>query len=148
LTISVGSDHAGFLYRQALAQRIEASGHSVTHFGAMSTDAYDYPDAADLVCQEVLAGRAVFGILVCGSGIGVSIRANRHQGIRAALCTSVEMAKLARAHNYANVLCLGARITELTLGHEIVCAFLEGREDHALRHEIRVAKLDGNAEDQ
>lgn len=142
--IAVGSDHAGFEFRKVIEAFLKDRGLEVVSLGAMSTDPYDYPDASDEVVAKVLGGEAEFGILICGSGIGVSIRANRHPGIRAALCTSVEMVTLARAHNYANVLCLGARITPPELGLEIVAAFLEGHEDHAVRHENRVAKLDGN----
>ncbi len=142
--IAVGSDHAGFEYRQTVEAFLREQGQEVISLGAMSLDPYDYPDASDEVVAQVLGGKAEYGILICGSGIGVSIRANRHPGIRAALCTSVEMATLARAHNYANVLCLGARITPPDLALEIVSAFLDGHEDHAVRHENRVAKLDGN----
>ncbi len=142
--IATGSDHAGYGLRVALEQLLTEKGLEFSSYGAMSLDAYDYPDASDAVCKAVLNGAARFGMLICGTGIGVSIRANRYVGIRAALCTSVEMAELARAHNHANVLCMGARTTEEALAESILMAFLEGHEDHAPRHENRVAKLDGN----
>jgi len=142
--IAIGSDHAGYGLRVALELALSEKGLAFKSLGAMSLDAYDYPDASDAVCQAVLAGEARFGVLICGTGIGVSIRANRYEGIRAALCTSVEMATLARAHNHANVLCLGARIIEESLAEQILSEFLEAPEDHAARHENRVAKLDGN----
>lgn len=111
-------------------------------FGAMSTDSYDYPDAADLVVSELLSGRADLGVLVCGSGIGISIRANRHAGIRAANCCSAEMATLARQHNHANVLALGERLVSEGDAMEIFDAFLAGEPDLAERHARRVVKLD------
>ncbi|MCU0315788.1 MAG: ribose 5-phosphate isomerase B [Fimbriimonadaceae bacterium] len=142
MKVAVGSDHAGFLLKQKVIARLEDHGYSVVHKGAESTDRYDYPDASDEVCQSVLKGECERGVLICGSGIGVSIRANRYRGIRAALCTSTEMAGLARLHNFANVLCLGERTTQPQLALAILDAFMNGAEDHAGRHEVRVQKLD------
>jgi ribose 5-phosphate isomerase B len=110
----------------------------------MSGSSYDYPDAADEVARALLSGQVDQAVLICGTGIGVSIRANRYSGIRAAVCCSVETAQLARAHNHANVLCLGARTTSLDLATSIMRAFWEYPEDHDERHERRVRKLDGN----
>lgn len=142
MTLALGSDHAGFELRQAVQAWLEAKGHKLIVLGAPSAERYDYPCASDEVCQAVLDKKAEFGILICGTGIGVSIRANRYPHIRAALCTSVEMAELARAHNHANVLCLGARILEQGENLAIVEAFLNGTEDHAERHAHRVDLLD------
>lgn len=142
MTIALGSDHAGFALRQAIRTHLIAQGHVVNEYGATSEDRFDYPVASNLVADQILKQKAEFGILVCGTGIGVSIRANRFRGIRAALCTSNEMALLAREHNYANVLCLGARILEQGHALEIVDSFLSGGEDHAERHENRVDLLD------
>ncbi|MBS1724366.1 MAG: RpiB/LacA/LacB family sugar-phosphate isomerase [Armatimonadetes bacterium] len=139
-----GSDHAGFEFRTGLANVARSWGHEVQEVGAMSTEPYDYPDAADAATAEILAGRADLGVLICGTGIGVSIRANRHLGIRAAVCCSVDAAILARQHNHANFLCLGARLTQPDTGTAVLRAFLETGEDHNERHERRVRKLDGN----
>lgn len=144
MTIALGSDHAGYELRTALKDHLAAQGHRITEHGADSTDRFDYPEASNLVARQVLDKKADFGILVCGTGIGVSIRANRFPGIRAALCTSNEMARLAREHNYANVLCLGARILEQGTAFEIADTFLQGSEDHAERHENRVGLLDAD----
>lgn len=108
----------------------------------MSPESYDYPDAADALCRRLLEGKLDFGILICGSGIGISIRANRHLGIRAALCTSPEMAELSRQHNHANVLCLGARITEPDVAIKCLDAFLNATPDPGERHVRRIVKLD------
>lgn len=121
-----------------------SEGHTVTEVGAESEEPYDYPCASDLVAQAILDGDADLGVLVCGTGIGVCIRANRYSGIRAAECTSVEMAQLARRHNHANVLCLGGRILSMDEGVSILKAFLETPEDNAERHARRVGMLDSD----
>lgn len=142
MKLAFGSDHAGFTLRSALERWAELRGEEVSRWGAMSLDAYDYPDAADAVCQEVLAGRADLGVLVCGSGIGISIRANRHAGIRAANCCSRQMAELARLHNHANVICFGERLIAEADAISALEAFLTTEPDHAERHVRRVEKLD------
>lgn len=138
-----GSDHAGFALRRSLCDHAIAEGHSCSEVGAMSPEPMDYPDAADELAQKLLREGFDFGILVCGSGIGVCIRANRYDGIRAAQCWNEETARMARAHNYANVLCLGERLIEQALAIRIFEAFIAAPEDHAERHERRVEKLDG-----
>lgn len=142
MRLVLGSDHAAYDLRRVLADRLTGEGHDVFEVGAPSADRFDYPVASDALVRAVLSGEADFGILLCGTGIGVSIRANRYPGIRAALCTSVEMARLAREHNYANVLCLGARILNEEEAWEITQSFLVGGEDHNARHEHRVELLD------
>lgn len=142
MTIALGSDHAGFELKLAVASWLSEQGHQVESYGAESTDRYDYPEASNQVAQAVLDQKADFGILICGTGIGVSIRANRYPGIRAALCTNKEMASLAREHNDANVLCLGARILEEENALEIVRTFLASTVDSNERHQKRVALLD------
>lgn len=136
------SDHAGFLARQSLAEVARAWGHDVTEVGAPSEASYDYPEASDLAVERVLDGSADFGILICGSGIGVSIRANRYHGIRAALCMTVEMAELARMHNHANVLCLASRLTPETELEQILSKFLTTAPDEGERHVRRIRELD------
>lgn len=144
MRITLGSDHAGYDLRHALAGILVEEGHEIVERGATSDRAYDYPDAADLVCAEILAGSADLAVLICGTGIGVSIRANRYRGIRAANCCGPEMAQLARQHNHANVLCLGARLLNLEQAEVIVRVFLQTEEDTSERHDRRVRKLDGN----
>ena len=144
MTIVFSSDHAGFDLRRALADHASAQGHEAIEVGAHSTEAYDYPDAADEAVKYVLGGTARFGVFVCGTGIGICMRANRYRGIRGAPCTSVEAAKLAREHNDANVLCLGARITPEPDALAIMDAFLAEPASTVDRHKRRVAKLDGN----
>lgn len=142
MKLGFGSDHAGLDLRHQLESWAKAHGDEVQSFGAMSPESYDYPDAADALCRRLLEGKLDFGILICGSGIGISIRANRHLGIRAALCTSPEMAELARQHNHANVLCLGARITEPDVAKECLDVFLSASPDLGERHVRRIVKLD------
>ena len=142
MRIVFGSDHAGFLLRQTLETWAKEQGHEVSSFGATSEEPYDYPDASDAVACELLRNHGVIGVLVCGTGIGVSIRANRYDHIRAANCCSTKMAELARLHNHANVLCLGSRTTEPNEAVLILNAFLSTGEDQAERHSRRVQKLD------
>ena len=142
MNLAFGSDHAGFALRQALEDLCRDQGHAVASYGAMSEESYDYPLAADAVCRAVLDHDAELGIVICGSGIGVSIRANRYPGIRCALCTSVELAKLSRQHNHANMLALGQRTTSQDLAAQILHAFLETAPEHAERHDRRVRQLD------
>jgi ribose 5-phosphate isomerase B len=142
VTIAIGSDHAGFHMKTLLAGWLEEEGHQVARLGALSTDRYDYPCASDEVASKILSGSAKFGILICGSGVGVCIRANRYPGIRAAQCFTVEMAELSRQHNHANVLCLGERIQEYKEMQAIVRAFLATVEDLEARHAARVNLLD------
>lgn len=139
------SDHAGYVLRQQLVESAKAGGYETVVVGAPSEDAYDYPDAADEACEVLLNGGADFAVLVCGNGIGICMRANKHPGIRAANCTSVKMATMARQHNHANVLCLGQRITEPDMARDIMEEFLNEGPDTAERHKRRVAKIDGNA---
>lgn len=140
MRILLGSDHAGFSMRKAVVAALEAEGHECVEVGAMSEERYDYPDAADLLAAKI--HEADCGIVICGSGIGISIRMNRHPGVRCALCTTELMATLAREHNHANVLALGARIVGPDQAMAIVRAFLAGVEDTAQRHANRVRKLD------
>jgi ribose 5-phosphate isomerase B len=144
MTIVLASDHAGFTLRRHLAEFICDGGNEAIEVGATSEEPFDYPDAADEAVAYVLDGRARFGVFVCGTGIGICMRANRYKGIRGAPCTSVQMALLAREHNDANVLCLGARITPDSLAVQILEAFLSEPASEVERHKRRVAKLDGN----
>jgi len=139
-TIAIGCDHAGFPYKAAIIRYLQQRGITVRDFGAPSADSVDYPDFAHPVAVEVAEARADLGILLCGSGNGVAITANKHQKVRAALCWIPEIAALARQHNNANALALPVRfITEAT-ALEIVDAFLANAFEGG-RHARRVSKI-------
>lgn len=142
MRLAFGCDHAGFAWRAPVVEWAKAQGHTVDVVGADSAAAYDYPDAAEAVVGLVRNGSVDVGVLCCGTGIGMSIAANRHRGIRAAVCHTPQMAVLARAHNHANVLCLGARLHDVEHGIAILQAFLDTGPDQALRHVARIAKID------
>lgn len=147
MRLVMGCDHAGFLMREGLAKWAEAQGFEVTKVGATSQEPYDYPIAADLAVEKVLAKEADFGVLVCGSGIGICIRANRHMGIRAAHCLNVEMAAKTREHNHSNVVCVGEREIEQQLAESILQTFINTPEDNAERHVRRIHELDAALEE-
>lgn len=140
MKIAIGADHAGFAYKTELKKFLENKGFEVEDLGTHSTDSVDYPDFAHPVAQMVEKQEANWGILICGSGNGVAITANKHQGIRAALCWSVELAKLARQHNDANILCLPARFVSLDEAMAMVAAFAH-TEFEGGRHSKRVDKI-------
>lgn len=141
MRIAAASDHAGAGLRLALADRLREAGHEVTDLGPAEPGPVDYPDYAGPVADAVLGGSADLGLLICNTGIGMSIAANRRRGIRAALCLYPLMARFARRHNDANVLVLGAGLTGCFLAWEILEAFLaEGFEGG--RHQRRVGKID------
>jgi ribose 5-phosphate isomerase B len=138
LKIAIGADHAGFDYKQALAQAVSPA--EVKDFGTCSADSVDYPDFAHPVAAAVENGECDFGILVCGSANGVAITANKHRGIRAAICWTVELATLARSHNNANIVCIPARFISLDEAKQIVATFLS-TEFEGGRHANRVNKM-------
>ena len=135
-----GSDHAGLLLRAEGVKVARAAGFEVEDLGPFSGESVDYPDYARSVAEAVAAGRARLGLLVCGTGIGMSIAANKVKGVRAAHCTTEYEARMARQHNDANVLCIGERVVGLGLGGAIVKAFLETPFEGG-RHEKRVQKM-------
>jgi len=140
LPIVAGSDHAGLALRAEAVKAAREAGHEVVDLGPTDASSVDYPAFAAKVAAEVAGGRARLGILVCGTGIGMSIAANKVHGIRAALCRTEYEARMARAHNDANVLCLGERVTGTGVGAAIVKAFLETPFEGG-RHERRVGQL-------
>jgi len=140
IPVALGSDHAGVALKAALKAALDAASHPVLDLGTEGPDSVDYPDFADAVARAVLDGRARFGVLVCGTGIGISIAANRHPGIRCALAHDATTARLARAHNDANILALGARIVGPEVALDALHAFLE-TEFAGGRHERRIRKL-------
>lgn len=141
--IYIASDHAGVELKAALMQHFALIGRAVTDEGTISTDSVDYPDYAQKVAERLLADPSAQGVLICGTGIGMSIAANRFSHIRAALCQSAEEARLARAHNNANILCLGARIVTTDAAIACVGAFLS-TEFEGGRHAQRTQKLNNN----
>lgn len=138
--IYIASDHAGVDLKAALAKHLVAGGYAVTDEGAVSTDSVDYPDYAQKVAERLLVDPSAYGILICGTGIGMSIAANRSSHIRAALCQSTEEAQLARAHNNVNVLCLGSRVITTDAAMACADAFLTA-EFEGGRHALRTQKL-------
>ena len=140
MDISIGSDHAGFELKQNIRNLLLNLGHTVADYGTYSSDSMDYPDVAHPVASAVEQGICDYGILICGSGNGVAITANKHQGIRAALCWSPEIAMLSRQHNNANILCLPARFLDAEKAEEMVRKFLITPFEGG-RHQVRVDKI-------
>lgn len=148
MRIAIGADHAGWQVKETIVKLLRQEGHTVHDVGTFSGDVpVDYPDYAYKVANLVAQGEYERGILVCGSGIGVSIVANKVKGIRAALVNSVELAKLSRAHNNSNVLALGARLTDLNTTIKIVKTWL-ATEFEAGRHQQRLSKIAKLEEDK
>jgi ribose 5-phosphate isomerase B len=139
-TIAIGCDHAGFEYKEAVKKRLGERGYSIKDFGTYSEDSVDYPDFARPLAASVASGENKSGILICGSGNGVCMTANKNPQIRAALCWTEELGKLARLHNDANVLCLPSRFIDLETAWNITAAFLD-TEFEGGRHQKRVSKI-------
>jgi ribose 5-phosphate isomerase B len=139
--IAIASDHAGFALKEALKLALGRWGVAFEDLGTKSEASTDYPDYAHAVASGVEQGRYRLGVLVCGTGLGMSMAANRHRGVRAAVCTEAYAARMTRQHNDANVLCLGSRIVGPGLAEEILKTFLEGSFEGG-RHAGRVAKIE------
>lgn len=140
IVIGIGGDHAGYEYKEAIIKFLKQKGYGVLDFGPGSTASVDYPDYIHPLAASVEKGRSAIGIAICGSGNGVAMTANKHQGIRAALCWKEELATLARQHNNANILCIPARFVSLDLALNMVNAFLDTPFEGG-RHESRVNKI-------
>ena len=138
--IALGADHAGYEYKEAIRKMLENEDYTVQDFGTYSTDSVDYPDYVHPAAEAIENGNADIGILVCGSANGVAMTANKHQGIRAAICWQNELAKLAREHNNANMICLPARFISVYNALEMVKIFLS-TEFEGGRHTRRVGKI-------
>ena len=138
--IAFGCDHAGFAFKEALKTTALECGMEAIDFGTNSNDPVDYPDFARAVADALIAGEVEKGVLVCGTGIGMSMSANRVRGVRAALCTNSDMAALSRLHNDANILVLGARVIDLALARDCLRTFLETQFEGG-RHAARVEKI-------
>ncbi len=140
MKIAIGSDHAGFNYKEAIKDHLRQAGHDVDDLGTFTEASCDYPDYAHAVAHAVEQGQTEMGVLVCGSANGVAITANKHAGIRAAICWEKEIAILARAHNNANIICIPARFVSTDATFEMVDTFLSTPFEGG-RHQTRVGKI-------
>ncbi len=143
MKVAIGSDHAGFELKDDLLNELREIGYKMTDCGTHSIDSVDYPDYAKKVCDLVLSGEVKFGILLCGTGIGICMSANKIRGIRAALCHTEYSARLARQHNDANILTLGGRVFGKGLALDIVKTFLAEDFSEGERHKKRIDKMMG-----
>ena len=140
LRIAIGSDHAGYHLKEELADHLREAGHDVEDLGTHSEESVDYPDFGALVARTVVAGKADYGVCVCGTGIGIGIAANKVPGVRAATVHDVTSARLSREHNDANVVCVGARLTGPQAAADAIDAFL-GAEFEGGRHQRRIDRI-------
>ena len=140
IKVAIGCDHAGYALKEELKKFYQQEGFKVTDFGTNSSESVDYPDYVHPLCNSVEVKENDFGVIVCGSGNGVAMTANKHSGIRAALCWNREIASLARRHNDANVLSLPARFIDTETAREISLTFLNEKFDGG-RHQLRVKKI-------
>jgi ribose 5-phosphate isomerase B len=141
MRVALGADHAGFPLKQELAEALRGQGHEVLDLGTTSCDPVDYPDFAEAVGVAVVEGRAERGIVVCGSGVGAGVAANKIPGVRAGLCHDTYSARQGVEHDDVNVLVMGARVIGSAVAKELVQAFLAARFSHDERHERRLAKV-------
>jgi len=141
MKIAIGADHAGYHLKQDILESIRSLGYDCDDFGTHSADAVDYPDIAVSVARAVAAGKYDRGILICGTGVGMGITANKIRGIRAAVCNDTFTAHETRAHNDANVLCMGGRVIGSGLARDIVKTWLETQFSQGERHTRRVGKM-------
>ena len=140
MKISIGNDHAGTAYKEAIIKHLNEKGHEIVNHGTDSEDSVDYPDFVHPVADDVESQKANFGIIICGSGNGANMTANKHQGVRSALCWNNEIVALARQHNNANILSIPARFVSIQQAIKFVDIFLDTPFDGG-RHERRVQKI-------
>ena len=141
MKIVIGCDHAGFAIKNAVKDHLTAKGYEVVDVGTYSSDSCHYPVYAHAACEKILSGECELGILICGTGIGMSMAANKHDGIRAACCSDTFSARLTREHNDANLLCFGERVVGMGLALELCDAFLGATYLNNGNHVTRVAML-------
>lgn len=141
MKIAIGCDHAGFPLKETVINQVKRLGHEVIDCGTFSCERADYPDYADKVAKLVAAGQADRGILICGSGVGVCVAANKTKGVRACVCHDAYSAKQAVEHDALNVLCLGARIIGTAVAEELTERFLSASFQAGTRHEMRLNKV-------
>ena len=148
MKIAIGSDHAGYQLKKLVMDHLHKSGHECTDYGAPNgVDPASYVPYGKAVAKAVLAKEAATGIVICGTGLGISITANKFKGIRAALCTNEYMARMARQHNDANVLAMGARVIGVALAFAIVDAYLAEQFEAGGRHQARVDEIKATEEE-
>lgn len=140
MKIAIGTDHAGYDFKEAVQAFLKSEGHDVQDLGTYNKESCDYPDYAERVSKYVVQGSAQFGILVCGSGIGMSIAANKVHGVRAALCHDLYTARMGRSHNDANIMVLPSRLIAITIAEEMIQLFLKTPFEGG-RHAGRVDKI-------
>jgi ribose 5-phosphate isomerase B len=143
MKVVIASDHGGFQYKNLLLKDIRQQGYELIDLGAFNEEPSDYPDFAELVANAILNKEAGKGILICGSGVGVSVAANKFKGIRAGVCHDTYSAHQCIEHDDVNVLCIGQRVIGIELAREIVLAFLAATFSREERHERRIHKIDG-----
>jgi len=141
MTWAIASDHGGFHLKDTVRKFLEAEGIGVEDLGTSTSDSVDYPDFAHKVAGGVQSGKYEYGVLICGTGLGMSMTANRYSGVRAALCTDAYMARMAKEHNNANIICMGERVLGPGLAEDIIRAFLKAGFEGG-RHEARIAKIE------
>ncbi len=142
MKIAIGSDHGGFEYKKEIISMLTEQGHNVKDFGTYTTDSCDYPEYAKSVAKAVADNEYERGILICGTGIGMSIVSNKFKGIRAALCSDTFSAKATREHNDSNILCLGARVISLDLAKEITSIWIDTPFSNEERHIRRINMIE------
>lgn len=140
MKIVIGCDHGGFEHKNAIVEHLKSKGHDVVDCGIYENKSVDYPDIAVKVCEQITSGNCERGILVCGTGIGMSLAANKVNGIRAAACSEHFSAKYTRLHNDSNIICLGGRVIGIGTALELVDLFIE-TEFEGGRHQTRVGKI-------
>lgn len=141
MIVAIAADHAGYALKQQLIPALRSQGHQVEDLGTHSLEPVDYPDVAESLARAVLAGAAERGVLICGSGVGASVAANKLPGIRAGLCHDTYSAHQGVEHDDMNILVLGARVIGVELARELVRSFLDARFTHEQRHERRLGKI-------
>ena len=138
MRIGISNDHAAVELKNSVLQHLQEKGYEVINFGTDTTQSYDYPKAASVLCKAILNKEVDLGIAICGTGVGISIACNKHKGIRACCCSEATSARLTREHNNANVICFGARIVSTELANDIVDTFLNTEFSHGERHQKRI----------
>jgi len=142
MKIAIGSDHGGFILKEEIRAELEAWGHEVIDFGCKSDESTDYPQYAHSVAKEIQSKNAERGVLICTTGIGISMAANRHKGVRAALCRNCDMTYLTRIHNDANVIAFGSRYTTILDARAMLRVFLEAQYSNESRHTRRIEGIE------
>jgi len=141
MRVYIGSDHGGFKLKEALKEMLKSQGTEFTDLGCFTEDSCDYPDIAREVCEKVVGDPASKGVLICGTGLGMSIAANKYPGIRAAMCTNEYMAQMAREHNDAHIICMGGRVIDEDMGRKMLEIFLKTEFSGKDRYKERIRKI-------